>query len=201
MLLPAIGIFVGGRGQRMGGAAKGNLSFEGRTILERSLEACRQAAERVSPGALPCIYLVGESAPYAAAGLPHLSDEPPGIGPMGGLRALLRAAARHGTAAVALAGDQPFLTAELLARLYREAEGAAALAPRQGVRWEPLFARYRPEPTLAAIDAVMARNESSLQSIFAVLGPRATLLELSSAEWQTLRDWDRPDDMLRDLTR
>jgi molybdopterin-guanine dinucleotide biosynthesis protein A len=120
---------------------------------------------------------------------------------MGGLRALLLAAKRHGTTAVALAGDQPFLTAELLARLYREAEGAAALAPRQGKRWEPLFARYLPEPSLAALDAVMARNESSLQAIFQVLGPSASLLELSSAEWRTLRDWDRPDDMLRDLVR
>lgn len=201
MLLPTIGIFVGGRGERMGGAAKANLSFGGRTILERSLEACRRAAERVSPGSSPHIYLVGESSAYAAEGVSRLSDQPPGIGPMGGLRALLLEAKRYGTAAVALAGDQPFLTAELLVRLYREGEGAAALAPRQGSRWEPLFARYRPEPTLAAIDAAMARDASSLQSIFEVLGPSATLLELSSAEWQTLRDWDRPDDMLRDLGR
>jgi molybdopterin-guanine dinucleotide biosynthesis protein A len=120
---------------------------------------------------------------------------------MGGLRALLLEAQRQGTTAVALAGDQPFLTGELLVRLYREAEGSAALAPRQGSRWEPLFARYLPEPTLAAVEVAMARGESSLQSVFEVLGARAALLELSSSEWQTLRDWDRPDDMLRDLVR
>lgn len=185
----------------MGGVAKANLTLEGRTILERSLEACRRAAERVSPGALPAIYLVGESAAYAAEGVSRLSDQPSGIGPMGGLRALLLAAQRNATTAVALAGDQPFLTAELLVRLYREAEGAAALAPRRGSRWEPLFARYLPQPSLAVIDAAMARDETSLQSIFRGLGPRATALELSSSEWKTLRDWDRPDDMLRDLVR
>ena len=102
----------------MGGAAKANLSFEGRTLLERSLEACRQAAACVSPGASPRIYLVGESSAYTAEGVLRLSDQPPGIGPMGGLRGLLLEAERHGTTAVALAGDQPFLTAALLVRLY-----------------------------------------------------------------------------------
>lgn len=183
----------------MGGAAKANLAFEGRTILERCLDACRLAAEHVSPGVPPCIYLVGESSAYSAEGVSRLSDQPPGIGPMGGLRALLLAAERHGTSAVALAGDQPFLTAALLTRLYLEGEGVAALAPRQGSRWEPLFARYLPEPALAAIEVAMARSESSLQSIFQALGASAMPLELSSAEWQALRDWDRPDDMLRDL--
>jgi molybdopterin-guanine dinucleotide biosynthesis protein A len=185
----------------MGGAAKANLTFEGRTLLERSLAVCRQAAASVSPGVAPRIYLVGESSAYTAEGVSRLSDQPPGIGPIGGLRGLLLEAKRLGTSAVALAGDQPFLTAELLVRLYGEAEGAAALAPRQGSRWEPLFARYLPVPTLAAIDAAMARDESSLQSIFERLGSAATPLELSFAEWQTLRDWDRPDDMLRDLAR
>ena len=198
MALPAIGIFVGGKGRRMGGVPKGNLQFEGRSILDRTLEACRAAAHSVGPDGAGAVhlYLVGDSSAYSASGVLRLADDPAGFGPMGGLRALLREAARLGLPAVALANDLPFLTPRLLERLCFESGQAAALAPRESQRWQPLFARYLPDLVLPELDAALAQRRTSLQTLFDRLGTRAVGLELSVAEWQALRDWDRPSDMV-----
>ncbi len=193
MALAATGIFVGGRALRMGGVPKGNLPYRGRSILEGTLESCAAAAAALG-GSSP-IYLIGESAAYAAIGVARLADDPPGIGPMGGLRAFLSEAWRRGSDAVVLAVDLPHLTPELLVRLYSEAPGVAALAPRQEDRWQPLFARYRPALALPEIEAALALGQTSLQAIFERLGDRARCLELSLAEQRALRDWDRPSDM------
>jgi molybdenum cofactor guanylyltransferase len=196
--LPAIGIFVGGQGRRMGGVPKGNLQFEGRTILDRTLEACRAVAHSACPDG-ECalhLYLVGDSSAYSVSGVKRLMDDPSGMGPMGGLRAFLREAARLGLPAVVLATDLPFLTARLLERLCFEKGEAAALAPRENQRWQPLFARYLPDVVLPEVDAALAQQRTSLQTLFDRLGARAVGLELSVAEWQALRDWDRPSDMV-----
>jgi len=189
---PVVGIFVGGQARRMGGAAKGNLLYEGRTILERTLEACRGAIPE-----LPRVYLVGNSAAYSLSGVQRLDDEPQGRGPIGGLRALLEEARGFGACALALAGDMPFLTGALVTRLILEQRSAAALAPRDGSRWQPLFARYDSSEVLPAVDAVLARGDTALQSVLRELGARAAELELSASERETLIDWDRPNDVNR----
>src|SRR5688572_1848715 len=149
MALPVVGIFVGGRGLRMGGVAKGLLLRDGRTLLERIVEACRIAA---APQRLEDVYLVGNSAAYVGTRLPELADDPAGRGPIGGLRVLLQVAANRGRDAVALAVDTPDPNAELIGRLYREQGSAAVLAPREAERWQPLFARYRPAAALPALE-------------------------------------------------
>ncbi|HTV22511.1 MAG TPA: NTP transferase domain-containing protein, partial [Polyangiaceae bacterium] len=124
--------------------------------------------------------------------------DPQGQGPIGGLRALLLEADISSRDAIALAVDLPYVTPELIRRLCFETRGAAALAPREDGRWQPLFARYRPRPVLAAIDAALASGRTSLQSIFDVLGDgadRSLELELTPEERRHLRDWDRPSDM------
>jgi molybdopterin-guanine dinucleotide biosynthesis protein A len=195
MTPPVVGIFVGGRGVRMGGVAKGLLVRDGRTLVDRLVEACQLAA---APQCLPHLYLVGNAAAYADIRLPHLADDPEGVGPMGGLRSLLRAAAVTGLDAVALAVDMPYPDADLIRRLWLEQNGAAALAAREAGRWQPLFARYRPAAVLPVVDAALAAGRTSLQQIFAGLAqgpdPSAELL-LSAAERRALVDWDRPSDM------
>jgi molybdopterin-guanine dinucleotide biosynthesis protein A len=192
-----IGIFVGGRGRRMGGVAKGNLIYRGRPILERTLEACRDATERLGRDAASVtLCLVGASSAYSASALVRIEDDPAGVGPMGGLRALLLEAERQGVAAIALANDLPFLDAGLLARLISEVPSAAALAPRSDGRWEPLFARYAPAAVLPVIDVALGRSLSSLQVLFDTLGSAAAELALSGDERGTLHDWDRPSDMI-----
>jgi molybdopterin-guanine dinucleotide biosynthesis protein A len=197
--LPAVGIFVGGQGRRMGGVAKGWLRHEGRPLIERLLETSRTAA---APAELPAVYLIGNAAAYVETHVQALSDDPPGVGPMGGLRALLLEAERIGRDAVALAVDLPFVNAALLRRLYSEQPNAAALAPRQDGRWQPLFARYRPGALLPVVDAALAAGRTSLQVLFHELAARGQVapeLPLSSFEQQALHDWDRPSDMDRSV--
>jgi molybdopterin-guanine dinucleotide biosynthesis protein A len=199
---PAVGVFVGGRGRRMGGVAKGLLVFEGQTLLERVLGACRGAVE---PDALEHVYLVGNAAPYTAAALPSLADAPAGVGPIGGLRALLQQARLLGVDAVAVAVDLPYLGPRLVRRLVLEQPDAGVLAPRQAGRWQPLFARYRPEAALPALDAALAAGQTALQAVFrglqagaagsAVHLPPVAELVLTPDEENQLRDWDCPEDM------
>lgn len=192
-MLPVVGILVGGQGRRMGGVAKGLLEYRGQPLLDRLLEATRGGVGSEAP-----VHLIGNAAAYVATRLPILPDDPRGQGPIGGLRALLLEAERSCRDAIALAVDMPHVTPALLRRLCFETPGAAALAPRQEGRWQPLFARYRPEPVLEAIDTVLASGRTSLQGIFDALGSgadRARELELTPEEHRNLRDWDRPSDM------
>jgi len=181
----------------MGGTAKANLTFEGRTILERTLDACAAATRSLyGSSASPHIWLVGESSAYAAQGVLRVADEPRGVGPIGGLRAFLRGLPPE-TPGLAIAGDLPFLTEQLIARLVSEAPVAAALAPRElDGRWQPLFARYDPRVTVPEIDAALSAGRTSLQHLLARLAQRALPLELSATERSCLQDWDRPSDVI-----
>lgn len=182
------GVFVGGRARRMGGRAKGLIpSPEGPPIIERATARCRAAR----PGAP--IVLVGVNAAYGALGYEQLADDPVGIGPLGGLRALLRAGAARGTDVVALACDMPFLDERLLLRLLNEHQAAAACAPSVDGRWEPLFARYRPCAALEVVDALLAEGRHALHGVLVRLD--AASLVLSSDERRSLCDWDSPTDV------
>jgi len=190
---PLVGIFVGGRSRRMGGRPKGLLPAPdraGETLVER--------LARIAAAALPAsdIVLVGEAKPYAELGIPALADDPEGIGPLGGLSALLAEAERRGApSAVALACDMPFVSAALLERLGAFRPDAAAVAPRQDGRWQPLCARYAAAPALAAARRVLAGEQRALFAVLDELGDGAAELPLEDAELELLRDWDRPEDL------
>jgi molybdopterin-guanine dinucleotide biosynthesis protein A len=185
-----VGLFVGGRGSRFGGVAKGNLKLPGGVrLVERLSSVCNS----VLPDA-PLV-LVGQHAEYHRLALPALRDTPEGIGPLGGLRSLLDfAAERRCAGAIALACDLPYVTPELLRRIADEVPSALALAPRDGGLFYPLTARYSVRALPAVIDAVLAR-EHSLQKLFARLGDGAGSLSLNDAERLALRDWDSPEDL------
>jgi molybdopterin-guanine dinucleotide biosynthesis protein A len=184
-----IGIFVGGRGRRLGGVDKGNLKLaHGETLSERLVARCRHAV----PGA--ALVLVGAAGAYASLGLPALEDTPSGIGPLGGLRALLLdARARGQSHALALACDMPYLEAPLIARLASETREASFLAARDGELWQTLAARYAVD-ALPAVDAAIAAGERALQRVVGRLGARAVELVVSERERAELRDWDEPGD-------
>jgi molybdopterin-guanine dinucleotide biosynthesis protein A len=187
-----VGIFVGGRGTRMGGIAKGLLKAPDSeaTLVERLVEQSRQAVPAAE------LVLVGEADAYAALGLHMLGDNPPGVGPLGGLLALLEYASNlRAEFALALACDLPYLSSALLRRLAADAPHAVALVTKQaGVR-NPLVARYGVAPALPAARRVLASGARSLQAVLDELGVGVSSLSLSSAEERSLSDWDTPEDV------
>ena len=187
---PLCGLFVGGKARRMGGVAKGLLPApdSGEPLVQR----LRQKAESLG---LRCV-LVGQAAAYSGLGLPMLADEPPGIGPLGGLRALLGAA--DGAWVLALACDLPYVSVELLRRLNEAPDSAEnqppydAIAARRHELWEPLCARYAPT-VLPILDTALAAGERSFQALLRRL--RVYELPLSPEEAAQLVDWDTPGDV------
>lgn len=173
----ALGIFVGGGSTRMG-RPKGLLQAPGggETLLERLVRLGRSA------GLEPL--LVGPAEPYerVVPEVPRIGDDPSGVGPIGGLRALLRAR----PVAVVVACDMPAVDEALLERL-RDAEGV--VAPRSD-RWEPLCARYEASVVSQAIEDALAAGEHSLQHLLDRVGVRP--IEVAAGR---LVDWDTPADV------
>ena len=189
----AIGIFVGGSGSRLGGVVKGMLRTPAgdETLVERLLRECGRAAPEA------WIYLVGEASQYAALGVSGLLDAPNGVGPLGGLRALLlRAHADGARSALALACDLPFLDESVVARLAAPLLGAARVPVAEG-RDQPLAAAYAPERTLNVVDGLLARAQHRVLSVLDELGAQVERVTFEGAGADLLRDWDTPDDVQR----
>lgn len=182
---PLLGVLAGGHGRRMGGRDKGRLIApdSAEPLLERLL---RLGAET----GLDCV-VVGGQALQAAA---FVADEPSGIGPIGGVCALLALAGQR--PALALACDLPYVTGALIARLAHEHRGDAVLAARDpGTgKWQPLFARYDSARVLPALRVAIADGVRSFQTFLRT--QCVTELELSEAERALLRDWDEPSDLM-----
>lgn len=193
---PLVGLFVGGRGQRLGGAAKGLLPHP--DTLEPLVEHLRNQASAAWPECR--VVLVGGREEYASVTLERLDDDPPDIGPLGGLRALLAEAAESGAPqCLALACDMPFVRASLLQRLLVTAPSAAAVAPKTEGRWQPLCARYGTDAARGAAERVYARGARALQAVLDELGSDCVELPMSADDMASLRDWDSPEDVARDL--
>ena len=192
-----VGIFVGGRGSRMGGVAKGLLKTPDSeaTLVER----LRAELATALPDAE--LVLVGLADAYAAVGLRAVSDEPPGVGPLGGLVGLLAEAERRRAELVlALACDLPRIGAALLQRLASERPGQSALVALQGRIRNPLVARYAVAQALPAAREALRAGQRSLQAVLDRLGEGVATLSLTPAEAATLDDWDTPEDRRRGLS-
>jgi molybdopterin-guanine dinucleotide biosynthesis protein A len=187
-----IGIFVGGRGTRMGGAVKGLLPAPdtGEPLIKR---LSRIALEAIPGGR---VVLVGDAEPFAAFGFPVLDDDPPRVGPLGGLAALLREGQGDSGNVIALAADLPRVTTTLVIRLATHAPAKLAVAPRLEGIWNPLFARYSGSCAPLALD-LLKEGRRSLKSLLEALGTGAEPLPVSPDEKAALDDWDSPEDMAR----
>ncbi|MDP9000298.1 MAG: molybdenum cofactor guanylyltransferase [Myxococcota bacterium] len=178
------GIFVGGRGTRMGHVAKGLMrTADGMSIVER----WRMMLERLGIR----VVLVGVADAYVGLGIEALPDEPHGIGPLGGLVALLRSATEG--VVLALACDMPFVSSAIVERLIAAPSGAVIVAPRSDGRWEPLCARYDVARVLPMARALSRNTDHSLQRLLDDAG--AIELPLAPHEVNELRDWDTPGDV------
>jgi len=188
-----IGVFVGGKGSRMGGVAKGLLRVpdDSETLIERLLRQCAQAVPEAS------LFLVGEAAAYASLTLPQLADAPAGVGPIGGLRALLaRACVDQSPLALALACDLPFLDDAVISRLILPLSGNARVPFVEG-RWQPLAAAYAPVAALQAVDRSLSLGRHALMHVLDQLGGTLERVEFDDEHARALRDWDTPEDIRR----
>lgn len=198
MASPLCGVFIGGQSRRMGGRPKGLLPapLTGEPLVVRLTRLLRELGLEVR--------LVGESPAFAeqARTLPELSslavvpDRPPGIGPLGGLHALLTEAAPRDV--VVLACDLPYLSPALLSRLLPPLPpGIDARVPRREVDgdragWEPLCARYGAQ-ALPVLRQALAEGVRSFHGLLSRL--RVEALELDAAGQRCLADWDSPEDV------
>jgi molybdopterin-guanine dinucleotide biosynthesis protein A len=186
------GIFVGGRGSRMGGVAKGLLvAPDGEPIVVRTRRLLGEIG-------VDCV-LVGAHPAYRTVGLETIEDDPGAEGPLAGMLALLERAGDR--KALAIACDMPFIDVDIVQRLI-QAPPAPIVAPRRHAHdkgrdvWESLFARY--DPSVLPVARAFAREGGrQLQRLLDAAGARA--LPLTPEEEALLEDWDvLPVELSRD---
>jgi molybdopterin-guanine dinucleotide biosynthesis protein A len=142
-------ILAGGASSRMG-QNKALAPFLGRPLIERVLAIARQLSDD--------ILLVANDAPsYAGFGLPCIADQRPGWGPLMGLYSGLSAASND--LALLVACDMPFLSLDLIHRLFDLAPGYDVVIPRSEDGLHPLHALYRRSTCLPAIAAAIAAGQ------------------------------------------
>ncbi len=181
-----LGVFVGGASRRMGGRPKGLLPGpSGEPLVEGLVRAGREAGLEA--------VLVGDAAAYASVvpEVPRLADRPPGVGPLGGLAALLHHAGDAD--AIAVACDMPHVSAAVLTRLAAHPSAAAVIAPERDGRFEPLLARYRAGRVGPDVDRAIAEGVRSFQELFGRLDVERLALDVDLE--RALVDWDTPDDV------
>jgi molybdenum cofactor guanylyltransferase len=184
-----LGIFVGGRSRRMGGRPKGRLTSpaSGEPLVVALVREGRAA------GLVPV--LVGDASSYAdlVPDAPRIEDDPSGVGPLGGLAALL-AHAREGHV-VTVACDMPHVTAPVLRRIADHPSDAAVVAPRRGpdAPFEPMLARYQVSTVAPVLAEALGEGVRSFQALLARLPVEAVPAngDLAAA----LEDWDHPEDV------
>lgn len=178
------GVFVGGIGKRMGRRAKGLMEAPGGGTLVQRWVALLDGL------GIDRVVLVGRHEEYEALGIDMIDDEPKGIGPLGGLAALLRQTAV--SRALVFACDMPFVSPSLVSRLL-SAPDAAIVAPRRNGHWEPLCARYDARRVLPVALRRIAAGQHALQPLLIEVG--AVALPIDPHEEDDLRDWDSPEDV------
>lgn len=144
-----LGAALAGGGSTRFGAPKALAMVGGRPVVDRVMEVLREVATRV--------VLIANDPVVAAAAEVSVPDLAPGHGPLGGIVTALHLAREKGLAgALCVAGDMPFVTADLLRALL--IDPAAVVVPESTGRrsFEPLCA-YWPvsaiENAAAALDA------------------------------------------------
>lgn len=177
-------VLAGGSARRLGGVDKVLLPIEGRTLLDRTLDAVADADP---------VVVVGPPRTTAKS-VEWTSEDPPGGGPLAGVHAgLLEVPAPIRLVAV-LAGDHPHLTSATISRLLQalraapEASGAVLADGGGNPQW--LVGVWRTAALRASMPAEV-RN-GSIRSVFAPLAP--IRVPAAGAE---ASDVDTPEDLRR----
>ncbi len=183
-------LLAGGRGTRLGGAAKGLLRTGGEPIVARSLALLRRLFGEA-------LVVANDPAPYLPFGAPVIGDAIAGKGAPGGVHAALRAA-RAGWVFVA-ACDMPFLSEPGIALLAARRPGARVVLPRWRGRLEPLHALWSRD-CLPLLEERLRAGDPSLRELALAAGARV----VEEEEWRAVDPAGRsfenantPDDLAR----
>lgn len=177
---PYDAIVLAGGGSTRLGTDKTQVRIDGRTVLERVLDAVGDAAQRI---------VVGAERTGLDAGLVWMREDPPGSGPANGVAcAVSRARSAY---VVVLAGDLPYVDSGTVGRLLDAAGsgGAAALRDADG-RAQWLCAATR---TSALRDRLATRESWADAAMRDLLAPLAPVLV--EARGDETHDIDTPEDI------
>ncbi len=179
-------VLTGGASRRMG-RDKATIEVAGRPLARRSaavLAAVTAVAVEVGPG---------------WSGLPSVTEEPPGAGPLAavvaGWRELVRRTGEK-RAVLVLATDLPDVSAALLALLAGE-PGTASVVPLRRGRPQPLCARW----SVADLERAAAQLSAGERSLRHAFGPDT--VEVDEERWApvapgaALDDVDTPQELAR----
>lgn len=179
-------ILAGGKATRFGGIAKHEILVDGRTIFERQIAVLR-----------PRVATILVSSRVDIAGYRCVRDAVEGAGPLAGIAAGL--AACETPWLLVVAGDMPYLTAELIDTLLAATDEMAEPIDLVGVRSpnglpEPLLcvvnARVRP-----IVDARLAAKRFKASGLFTDEG--LVVRWLDDIDPITLRNINSPEDLRR----
>ncbi|NOS99541.1 MAG: molybdenum cofactor guanylyltransferase [Phycisphaerales bacterium] len=177
------GVLFGGRSVRMG-VDKALLAWGGATMLESVIAAARAVASE-------CV-LLGDlhAPPPSLTGCRRLPDAILGIGPIGGLAALLQ----HfpGRWCLLLSCDIPAVTPDVLRHLADAVEpGASIVAYRSENGIEPCCALYHAD-LLPAVQRALNRGQHSLHRV--IQTSDSVILPAGDETRRALRNVNTPDD-------
>lgn len=173
-------ILAGGRGTRLGGVDKANVTLGSATMLDRILMAVVDASR---------VVCVGPERP-AGDRVVWTREEPPGGGPVAALAAGLELV--ETPVVVALAVDLPFVSGAVVLRLVDlcDAANAAVVTDADAVP-QPLLAAYRVAPLRDALGGLPSVAGASMMQVLESLDV-VTLSDPDAA-----RDCDTPEDLER----
>ncbi|MFD2090218.1 molybdenum cofactor guanylyltransferase [Blastococcus deserti] len=176
-------VLAGGKAARLGGQAKPQLVVGGRPMLATVLAAVRDADERI---------VVGPPQPVPP-GVVVVREQPPRGGPVAAVRAGL---AEVGTeVVVVLAGDLPFVTADLVRRLRESLTGDGVLVVDDSGRDQYLLGAWRTAALRSAVAA--ATGPTSLRRVLAPLAVRRLRPIVAPGRPPPWLDCDTPADLAR----
>ncbi len=185
-------VLAGGLSRRMGGADKVFASLGGRPLLAWTIEAARAQCDAL------LLSGDGDSARFAAFGLPVIADAVPGhAGPLAGILAGLDHVADHFPRArylLSLPADCPFLPPDLGERLRAAVDAGASLAcAASSGRRHPVVALWPIALRMALRRALTQRDERGVGQFQASRG--AAAVEWPNQPYDPFFNINQPEDL------
>ncbi|WP_257462018.1 molybdenum cofactor guanylyltransferase [Archangium lipolyticum] len=189
-----LAVIAGGRGERLGGVAKGLLEVEGRPVLARLLDLGRLFGD--------VLLVANDPGPYARFGVRTVEDVVRGRGAPGGVQAALVGARTEWVLAVAC--DMPFVADAAVRVLLGERgpEVDAVCFTVEG-RVEPLLAVYR-RGLAGPWGEVLRAEEPSLRHLLSRCRAKPlpeAALRVVDAGARSVVSVNTPEDLARYLAR